>query len=142
MRGRFICRSPLRPFPGIECRPSPSSIMPDVIRLRAVYRFAGTPSLLPSAAPVRPRVRHTRVILHKAAEDAVPPARPQCGCSPCGARMSIMPDVIRLRAVYLRCCFVLASMRRIFMCGISFFHNLFAYLIFLLYLCIELTHRP
>ena len=37
-----------------------------------------------------------------------------------------------LRAAYLRCCFVLASMRRIFMCGISFFHNLFAYLIFLL----------
>ena len=28
------------PFPGIECRPSPLSIMPDVIRLRAVYRFA------------------------------------------------------------------------------------------------------
>ena len=44
-------------------------------------------------------------------------------------------DFIRLLGYYLRWCFILAFMHRIFMCGIFFFFDLFAYVIFFVYLC-------
>ena len=73
--------------------------MPDVIRLRAVYRFAGAPSLLPSAAPVRPRVRHVVYCPECHSDISAEQSRPRglnADVAHAAARMSIPADSIRL----------------------------------------------
>ena len=93
MRGRFICRSPLRPFPR-HCMPlyfvSFRAILSPALEGLGIWRFS--PRRRPLAiilrrarSPSRPSRRLLSRMSFGPIRRAEPrPLRPQCGCSPCG----------------------------------------------------------